>query len=215
MTLWDLRFRIIVKTWRVRNDVTNEFVDSISSLEIISRSVKLFNTLDGCIYFTMVCNSDISVWELPSMKCKAILKSELDENLKYSLIESNYEDDSKIEELIDDLKIDISGKVELSVTCIKYFKYEENIDYLMCSMTDNKVILYNLTSIQDSVVLGNDKSKIVTRFLSNLVIVNETIYEPATTPEQTYNTIKYVEFLYEPSHMIIAVDKNNCINIYK
>lgn len=215
LTLWDLRFKIIVKSWRVQNDVTNEYVNSISALEILPRSIKLFTTHDGCIYFTMVCNSDISVWELPSMECKAILRSRIGENLKYSLIECKHDDDYDLGQMIDDIKIDIDSKIELSVSCLKYFKYDNNTDYLMCSMSDNKVILYNLTSIQDSVVLGNDKRKFLKRFYSNLVIINESNDDVTTSQEQTYNTIKYVDVLYEPSQMIITVDKNNCISIYK
>ena len=163
----------------------------------------------------MVCNSDISVWELPSMECKAILRSRIGENLKYSLIECKHDDDYDLGQMIDDIKIDIDSKIELSVSCLKYFKYDNNTDYLMCSMSDNKVILYNLTSIQDSVVLGNDKRKFLKRFYSNLVIINESNDDVTTTQEQTYNTIKYVDVLYEPSQMIITVDKNNCISIYK
>ncbi|RCK57264.1 putative serine/threonine-protein kinase VPS15 [Candida viswanathii] len=214
LTLWDLRFKIIVRTWRVQNDVTNDYIKSISALEALPRSIKLVNTHDDSVYFAMVCNSDISVWELPSMECKAILRSQLGENLKYSLVENKNESDFNIEEIIDDIRIDIDSKVELNISWMKYFRYEGNTDYLICSTSDNKVVLYNLTSIQDSVTLGVEKSKFVKRFFSNLVIIDE-VNDAPTGTDTTYNIIKYVDVLYEPSHMIITVDKNNCISIYK
>ena len=44
LTLWDLRFKIIVKSWHVKNNENNEKLGSINNLELLSNSIKLFET---------------------------------------------------------------------------------------------------------------------------------------------------------------------------
>ena len=44
LTLWDLRFKIIVKSWHVKNNENNERLGSINNLELLSNSIKLFET---------------------------------------------------------------------------------------------------------------------------------------------------------------------------
>ncbi|EMG45713.1 hypothetical protein G210_4074 [Candida maltosa Xu316] len=217
LILWDLRFKIIVKSWRVQNDETNEFVSSITSLELLPRSIKVIETKDDCVYFSMVCNNDITIWELPSLECKAVLRNQTNQPsnfVKYSLLESKNVDDFVIEDVIDDIKIDLEHNVESGISCMKYFKFNNTVDYLMCSTLTNKVILYNLTSIQDSLVMGSETAKFVKRTVSNLIIVDEKLDE-TESKESNHNTIKLVNHLYEPFHMIITVDKNNCVSLYK
>lgn len=245
LTLWDLRFKIIVKSWHVKNNENNEKLGSINNLELLSNSIKLFETKNdggssggsGSAYFALSGNDDISIWELPSLECKAILRTSnavmnSSSIMKYSLIE--YKDDGNddelfIEKIIDDIELDIDHeydrKLNLNVLTMKFFQFNtnnnnNNVDYLMCSTGSNRVILFNLTSIQDSVVLKSDNTMFNTRYYNNVVIIdpvfaNDQTLLNGTTKTNTYNVVKLVDHLFEPFHMIITIDRNNCVKLYK
>ena len=153
--------------------------------------------------------------------------------MKYSLIE--YKDDGNddelfIEKIIDDIELDIDHeydrKLNLNVLTMKFFQFNNNnnnnnnVDYLMCSTGSNRVILFNLTSIQDSVVLKSDNTMFNTRYYNNVVIIdpvfaNDQTLLNGTTKTNMYNVVKLVDHLFEPFHMIITIDRNNCVKLYK
>ena len=248
LTLWDLRFKIIVKSWHVQNNENNGKLDSINNLELLSslNSIKLFETKknDGggsnssSAYFALSGNDDISIWELPSLECKAILRtsnsammnSSTSNIMKYSLIEYKDHDGGDdngffIEKIIDDIQLDIDHeydrKLDLNVLTMKFFQFNTNNDYLMCSTGSNRVILFNLSSIKDSVILKSEKATFNTRYYNNVVIIDpvftndQTSSNGNTTTNTTYNVVKLIDHVFEPFHMIITIDRNNCVKLYK
>ncbi|KAG7665620.1 VPS15 [[Candida] subhashii] len=261
LCLWDLRFKLLIKSWKVIveiNDTKSE-VSSIKSLQILPS--KLWNSSETTnketsgLSFAMMCggecSSSVSIWEIPSFECKAILRSDVTRSYyeKYQLIEipSTHKrtpsSSSPIEDLKREIEILLDGPTPFDKKCLTSIKsIITNQPSLLSSTSDNRITLWNLNSITDSSSIDTTQiSKFNKRTIGNQIMIDE-VLEPK--PESSLHAFKQhsssfqeimregdmlgggvtkshqdvitgLGLLYEPFEMIVSVDRNGLINLYK
>ncbi|ODV81831.1 ARM repeat-containing protein [Suhomyces tanzawaensis NRRL Y-17324] len=257
LSLWDIRFHLLVKSWKVQlkqpDDTFRNTPFAIRKLIALPKSYQL-GTQSEASYFAMIGGSgesDITVWEVPAFECKQVFSSQVETPYvkNYSLIEiSNDTQDYTIDSILESLEIEFATNDPFenentpdnkSFTAFKYMASQSH-GYFLSSTWNQRLILWNLTSIADSVSVNCEYE---TKFISNtfkrqtLTLVNE-MFEKKKEPvksgykkeaygleEVSSNQIDAVRtnqdmvtdlgILTRPFEMAVSVDRNGCINVYK
>ncbi|KAK6203410.1 uncharacterized protein RJT21DRAFT_119569 [Scheffersomyces amazonensis] len=245
LCLWDLRFRLLIKSWKVLLD--NSPTAAIKKLMIFPGDYKLptGNIIkDAVIMIGGSESPDISIWSIPEFECKQILRTSYPENRafgqKYSLKEvSNSLKDYNIDYILkdvslnlDDVYIDDKSYIgDLSTTSLKYYPSE---NCFLSTTWDKRIIIWNLNNIIESQAIGKNTE---TLFVLNSSMVSEvyrgkTSIKNLTDKSHGYNLksitslqldsisnhqdmITGAEIVSIPFEMIISVDRIGTINVYK
>ncbi|CAH6723440.1 serine/threonine-protein kinase Vps15p [[Candida] jaroonii] len=214
LSLWDTRFSIIIKTWKI---VSNDGIKSncINQLVLLPPDYKLSDNNSTISYFAVICNNmpDITIWELPNLECREILCHH-DSNPKikqYSIEYCRNELDDILKELNLDLESDFtkSEKTDSQVNnSILLFKHISG-NYLINSF-ENRVILWKIDELENSISKNFSFSRILLN--QRLGLTSEKLKTPFKNNENSLvNDIAIVSVPYE---MVITVDKSGFINIF-
>ncbi|ODV69597.1 ARM repeat-containing protein [Hyphopichia burtonii NRRL Y-1933] len=264
LTLWDLRFKILIKLFRVRNaneDYQGKF--AIKKLVLLSSSFsieknELKNHDQVNTYFAMIGGNkegDIIVWELPSFQCRQVYNSYvINPKIKqYKLEEIDENHEITIDDIFADLNIDTdqlenggTSNMDKSMTALNYFSKNGKHcieDYFVSATWDRRLIVWNTTNVQESVALDNQDWGVSRQigFVKhqvnlNVTNINEKLQDAKTVSKSSskdkQNDKPANEFRYDfvghmdeitdidtiiakPFDMIVSVDRNGYINLYK
>lgn len=197
LCLWDLRFRVLVKSWRVELEGSETHKPSmIKKLILLPHDYSLDGNQDTEVsHFAMIGGSqesDISIWEVPCFECKQVLSSQVPSPYvkKYSLKEINV-DPFKIDlkEMLMDFNFEETsedtGPEDKSFTALSYHRETGNSSgYFLSSTWDQRLILWNLNNFSDSTSLNNQYE---TEFISKTFN-----YQTRTLVSETFNSAKVV-----------------------
>lgn len=249
LTLWDLRFEILLKAWKIKSKTgdDNEKV-GINKLILLAPEFRLDTPLkngsssdnQGSSYFAIIGSSresDISIWEVPTFECKEIYNSHVrNPKIKGYVLEEIRQDKPTFDELLSSLSLDMDSDFDISVgpdanksmTSLAYFKKGgTNGDHYLVSATwDKRLIVWNTTDVGGSFSFHNKNAVVFSRNRASLSmsIVNEKITERKadhdtflgqSEPVSHQDTITDIDVITWPFSMIVSVDRNGYVNLYK
>ena len=212
--LWDLRFKLLTKVWKVKLQEGQSILSGYSSvrkLVLLPSAFKLNSESDNGMsesgnkapasYFVMIggsSESDISVWSIPSFECKLVLSSHVDNPFqkKYSLEElDNTGKVYDIDRIFENIRIDVDGITDSgedsnhSMTAIKYFSFADGKkNYFISSTWDRRIIAWNLDNIKASTSLNvsNETDFIVNSYNAlGQRLINEIFLKDAKAPKSS------------------------------
>lgn len=249
LTLWDLRFEIMLKAWKIKSKTgSNEDKVGIKKLVLLAPDFKLDGSLkngssgdnQASSYFAIIGSSkdsDISVWEIPTFECKEIYNSHVrNPKVKGYVLEEIRQDKSTIDGLLSSLSLEVHGDRDSSegpygnksMTSLAYFKKggPGGEHFLVSATWDKRLIVWNTGDAGSSCSFHNKNVVTFTRNRVSLLmsIVNEKITErkpdPGTLLGQAdavshQDTITDIDVITWPFPMLVSVDRNGYVNLYK
>lgn len=208
LTLWDVRFKELLRSWSVRmsEDETTSQTHRITKLVVLPKR-------NDVSRFAMIGGShmpDISIWEIPSFECVEIYTAENLGSRKYYLEEVK---DNAVDSLLSGLNLELERPTDKSYTALAHV----SPGYVLALAWDKRIFQWNLADSTKSAVLGGDGKFLRTQYLQRLRVTCETLAaKPVSVPEAgAYNGISDLAFLAKPYHMIIAGHRDGRILVYK
>ena len=237
LSLWDLRFKTLINSWKIKNE-SDHFVN-IKKLILLPPGYKSSETREDTSYFAMIGDTqeaDIIVWEVPSFQCQQVFSAHtFSPKVKlYSMVELKNESAS-VSDLVSGLKADFSiednGMSKL--TTLAY--YERNdFKFFITSTLAKRIIAWNILDIEKSTSLDDTNSVIftksqVTETLSinyEKVLGKDTHTKTENSPKAEHlclfgsskfhqDIITDIGILTVPFEMIVSIDRSGYINVFK
>jgi len=232
LCLWDLRFHILVKAWRVIVDQVSKAKSAIRKLIVVSSPSKADQKGTSNTHFAMIGGSnesDITVWEIPSFECRQVfIANESTPRLKpYALQEVELNKEMSVEDILADLTVDQDQDTSRSNTALAYSAgaggtNREN-GYYITATQDSRVILWDLDNISKSVLLFTNGE---VNFTKNQISLRFSVsYEKAVVGTKqksneniqgaVHDTITDLAIVSRPYNMVVAVERNGSIFVFK
>lgn len=231
LCLWDLRFRILVKAMRVMVDQVSKARSAIKKLIVVSSPTMMEPKGSSNTHFAMIGGSnesDITMWEIPSFECRQVfIANERTPRLKpYALQEVELNKEMSVEEILADLSIDQEQDTSKSNTALTYIAGAGGVNrengYCITATEDCRVILWDLDNINKSMLLFTDGE---VNFTKNQISLRFSVsYEKSTGPKTkskenslipVHDTITDLAIVSRPYNMVVAVERNGTIFVYK
>lgn len=210
LSLWDLRFLIRIKSWRVSN---NDAPFNVTAMTLLSPEYKVGDD-DVSLYFAMIGGQqlDVSIWEVPSFQCREIysLRVALPKVKSYKLVELD-DKDPTIDEIFSELTTDQSSPTT-SMLALGYLSNRRG-DYIVSATHDRRLLVWNTRDVEHSTAVGTKAAFSRHRVSATLSCV----IEKSTSPNRSdhRDVITDVTVVTKPHPMIVSVDRSGCINMYK
>ncbi|KAK7680672.1 hypothetical protein QCA50_016240 [Cerrena zonata] len=176
-------------------------------------------------------DGDIIVWELPSFQCRQVYNSYvINPKIKqYKLEEIDENHEITIDDIFADLNIDTDqletggpNNMDKSMTALNYFSKNGKHcieDYFVSATWDRRLIVWNTTNVQESVALDNQDwgdakpgSKSSSKDKQHDKPANEFRYDFVGHMDEITDIDTIIA---KPFDMIVSVDRNGYINLYK
>lgn len=231
LTLWDLRFKVRVKSWHILLDSSETTRTPIRKLMLVPASSRVSEEKKSSVsaYVAVIGGtgeSDITIWEVPTFHCCQIYTAnENNPRIKtYSLKECDPVQEMKVEDLLADFTLD-SEESDRSFRALAYVNREginPHMDgYFVLVTHDSRVIVWNLQDISESILMHTEKPAAFSRMKVNLGL--EMAYE-RQAPEKrrtiqsrkgSHDAVNDIAVIYRQSYMVITAERNGTINIYR
>lgn len=230
LCLWDLRFRVLVKAFRVIVDQVSKDKTAIRKLIAVSSPTKAEHKGPANSHFAMIGGSnesDITMWEIPSFECRQVfIANERTPRLKpYALQEVELNKEMSVEDILADLTIDQEQGASKSNTALAYMAGGSGVNrdngYYITATEDSRVLLWDLDNINKSVLLFTDGE---VNFTKNQISLRFSVsYEKAITSKKVnesrqnavHDTITDLAIVSRPYNMVVAVERNGNIFVCK
>ncbi|CAN3354173.1 serine/threonine-protein kinase Vps15p [Diutina catenulata] len=201
--LWDLRFGLQVRVYRVKRARDENIPVPVSSVVALAPS-------GGGISFALVCQADVTVWEMPSLECRQVMGPRVSWDRRYQLLEVET-DIARINlaEVFDTLATEPAAADGPTVGAA------EVVDNHMVVSVGKTVMCWNLESVDDSVVVNNDGSLLKNTPAKGQGLLKE--YVLAADSERLRNNhdiITGVCITTVPYNMIVTIDRIGDIHLY-
>lgn len=221
LCLWDLRFKLLIKSWRVIGDKADG--GAITKLTLTSNGFAMIGPLN-----------DLTVWDIPSFECTKVCSSN-EYAEPYKLVECSYLAPD-VDELLQSLSLKVSPahfldderKMSHSFTALDF-----SHGYFVTATWDRRLVLWDATNHSSSISLNYD-SKFTSAMRNGVPVVLE-VGVSAADPVVGYkkelytlaeasrlqhtkaiqDTITDVGVVIRPLEMVIAVDRSGCVYVYK
>lgn len=231
LCLWDLRFHLLVKAWRVSVDQNSKLKSPIKKLVIVPPPARAHHKSSGnSTYFAMIGGSnepDITVWEIPSFECREVyISNESAPRLKpYSLQEVELEEELNMEEILADLAIDTDQDANKSNTALVHTTQSgtgsQDSGHFVTATADSRIILWDVENVGRSrllFALGSvsfTRNKISLKFSVSYGKIVPGAEKTDDNHQHNHDTITDLAVLSRPYHMVVAVERNGSIFVYK
>lgn len=228
LCLWDLRFQVILRAWRVTVDRMTTSRTEIKKLMVIPNPVDKRSV--GTVHFAMIGGSaepDITVWEIPSFECRQIFTaSESSPKIRsYALQKLELGKEMSVEDILSDFSIDFDQEDTRCNTALTYHprggESSPSEGNFATATFDNRVVIWDLKEIGKSLLLFTNKTVSFTK--NQLSLTLSVAYEkvlgdtPHTKAEEHdgHDSITDLAILSRPYYMVVAVERNGFIHVYK
>lgn len=237
LSLWDLRFKTLINSWKIKSE--SDHFAKIKKLVLLPPDYKPSEKREGTSYFAMIGDTkeaDIIVWEVPSFQCQQVFSAHtFSPKVKlYSMVELGNEHAS-VSDLVSGLKADfnIEDNCISKLTTLAYYE-RSDFKFFITSTLARKIIVWNILDIEKSASLDGPTSVVFTKsqVTDTLSINYEKVLGKGTHPkiENTPKTehlslfgsskfhqdiITDIGLLTVPFEMIVSVDRNGYINVFK
>lgn len=219
LCLWDLRFHLLVKSWRVKVD-DSKLRSGIRKLVSVPAPPKSHTSS----YFAMIGGSsepDITVWEVPGFECREVyIAGESAPRLKpYSLQEIDIDKELNVEEILQDLTLDQDVEQDRSNTALTN-AFQAKTQHLITATHDSRIIVWDAENVGRSRQIFALESVNFTRNKISLrfsVAYGKSSGATKNDQVHTHNhdTITDLALVSRPYHMVVAVERNGSIFVYK
>lgn len=230
LCLWDLRFQILLKAWKVTVDDNSSGSSEIKKLMLIPNPTNS-KKHSGTVYFAMIGGStgpDITVWEIPSFECRQIYTAnESNPKIKtYALQKLEQGKEMSVEDMFTEFCLDIDVESNQMNTALFYVAKanatSSDEGHFVTATSDNRVVIWNLKDIGKSVLLFTDKEVSFTKnqISAKLSIAYEKVVDGGRAKSRPddrgeHDAILDVAVLTRPYYQIVAVERNGFIHVYK
>lgn len=196
LSLWDVRFKTLIKSWKINNHEDDGGKYRINKLVLLSpgfsvdgksNKEKVSSTVNT--YFAMIGGSkdgDISIWEVPTFQCREIYSSrvQIPKIKQYTLDEIDEDREISIDEVFSELNIDNfdqdnsgTSTNNKSMSALAYFSKSDNKDgiteyskdFLVSATWDKRIIVWNLNQVEASTSLCNQDKDSISSFVNHRV----------------------------------------------
>lgn len=222
MCLWDIRFQVLLKAWRVTIDRVGSLKAEIRQLMVISSPEKK----PGTVSFAMIgggTEPDITVWEVPSFECKQVYTAnETSPRLKQYALQELENKEMSVEDIFAEFSIDLDQETNKSNTALTHVQRggvnPHNNGYFVSATEDNRIIIWDLEDISKSVLLLTSEA---VNFTQNRISLNYSVaFEKVVSGTQKktkshHDAITGLAVVTKPYYMLVAVERNGCISVYK
>ena len=221
LSLWDLRFHIEVRTWRLDMDF-----DIDESSELGTRfPIKILLVLtdygrDGEEYFAMVAGdqeSDFSIWQVPKFECRQIYSSYVayPQIKSYQLIPMDKpKKEIRIEQLVQDVMNFTTETVVRSMTALKHVKHGRS-HYMITSTQGGEIVVWNLGDPTKSKAISTNSTFTSTKINSTMQIINEKRQDKVVGEHLSYHDDIVTGAVATREGLVITVDRMGRINAFK
>lgn len=230
LCLWDLRFHVLTRAWRVLVDQVSKVKSPIEKMMFVLPPHG-YTTTSAESYFAMIGGSnepDITVWEIPSFECRQVyIANESAPRLKpYALQEIELNKEMSVEDILADLSLDLETENDRSNTALTYSSGGHNNDnkggYYVTATDDGRIILWNVDNVSKSVLLFTERE---VNYTKNQISLRFSVAYEKTVPGTTkkvndtqtlvHDTITDLAVVSRPYQMVIGVERNGTIFAYK
>ncbi|QBM89621.1 phosphoinositide-3-kinase, regulatory subunit 4 [Metschnikowia aff. pulcherrima] len=228
LCFWDLRFGILLRSWKVTTDQMGEASMEIKKLVTVSYVAGLGSP--DSQYFAMIGGDrDLTIWEVPSFECREILSSHKGSPklIKYTLQKLGNTKTDPAENALAKLSLNFDLVQTKSNTSMVYADFAGTDfvrdELIVTSTNDNRVISWNLNDVSKStLLLAAEKTNFTKSKISLTLAIS---YEkPASQKAQestarkvpiVHDTINDIVVVSHPYPMIVAAERNGSIRVYK
>lgn len=231
LCLWDARFQILLKAWRVTIDRMSNTKTEIRQLMVIPSPSHPEPKKTGSVYIAMIGGNtepDITVWEIPSFECRQVYTAnETSPRIKpYALQELEINKEMSVENIFADFSIDLDQDDNRSNTALTHVQrggVNPHTDgYFVTATEDNRVIVWDLQDFSKSVLLLTEKEVNFTKnqISQSLTVAYEKVVPGASAAKKNiskfqHDAITGLAVISKPYYMVVAVERNGTINVYK
>lgn len=229
LCFWDLRFEVLLRSWRVETDQMGDQTTEITKL--ISFPYTKHKVNDDVEHFAMIGGineQDVTVWEVPSFECREILSAnqENPKLKKYSLQKVDTTKENSIESTLAQFSLEFDqtpNKCNTSLAHIDQSGTGANPNgFLATSTADNRLVLWNLSDVSQSTLILHSKKATFARSeislklnISYEKLAPEPKRDTAVKATAVHDTITDVIMITNPYPMIVAGERNGSIRVYK
>lgn len=223
LCLWDLRFKVLVRSWNVVLDLIKQQKNPIQKLVIVSSSLETTS-------FAMIGGSDeadITVWRMPGFTCRNVYSvNESTPKIKpYELKEVDKVEQGSIEKVLADLSIDIDNRASSANRALIYVPRGgpsgTSGGHYVTATGDNRIVIWDTKKVVDSVLLLTPGPVNFTenRISLSLSVAYEKIdrsaSEKVSQAKNGHDAILDVAVVAGTNYMVVAVERNGLIYAYK
>lgn len=208
--LWDNRFGILVKVWRIVADDCKP--GPIKQMILLSSKPDswLFAVIGG------VLDSNITIWDLRDLQCKQVLGSYTKDPVmrRYSSEEVQVTEISQIlDELSTELEQGFTSDHDITfndTNSMVFYKHASG-DYLVNNIQSNRLIFWKLGDLENSVSQGFYFTK---NMIDKTVVTNERLDNDGVLEGLNLQAINGICVVSAPYEMVILVDREGYISIF-
>lgn len=237
LSLWDLRFKLLIKSWKVKSQEDGDFkIHKLISLQS-ENSFAMIGGSNEC---------EITVWEISKLECKQVFSAQ--NGTQYStphlIVEvKNDVGDISVDDILQQLQLNVDSAykffedeyspIDRSFTALRY-----SGDYFLSATWDRRIILWNREEYQKSVSVNSiHKTEFVSAPVNQTQLVHEISHSEIPPIERSFRKLDYklndasrmqdasiktnqdlitdLDFITKPLGMIVSVDRSGCIYVYK
>lgn len=228
LCLWDIRFLLMVKCWKIHTKESGDTTTPIKQLILLPTDFKLPDNAESS-YFAVIGGTpepDITIWDIPNLECREILCSHtLNPTVKQYTSEEIKPESDSLGEILDSLSLDEAelvgsgGKPRIRSTMSLYRHMNGGV-YLVNAIEAGRIILWNLNDIERSVSQPGHYT--FTRNVLNQKTAityekeksgerDKTVQTGANFNQDVINDIGVVSVPYQ---LIVTVDRSGSVNIF-
>lgn len=232
LTLWDIRFEIRLKSWRMELDGAEPMKSPIRKIMLVPppsrHSTEKRSSVNA--YVAIIGGAgqpDITIWEVPGFKCCQIYTAnETSPKIKsYTLKECEPLQELKIEDMLRAFSFN-SDTVDKSFRCLTYVGRDgaspNREGYFVLVTDDSRCILWDLQDISESKLYQTEQETTFTKSAVSLELeisyekmVSGTHRSHAHSSGGRHDAVKDVGVLFKSSYMLVTAERNGTLNVYR
>ncbi|WPK23805.1 hypothetical protein PUMCH_001051 [Australozyma saopauloensis] len=227
LCLWDVRFGLLLASWRVAIDGIVGPKTEIKKLTIVPKPPNCKKHHNG-VYFAMIGGAegaDVTVWEMPSLACRQYYSAH-EENPKirsYSLHKIESLRDISVDDILAELSLDLNQHTAKGLQFLDYIEGKPSAlnGHLVLVTDEQRVIIWNWKDVTRSTLLFADAQARFTRndVSPSLCVNNERLSQNASAQKrhsmQNDERITDLCFVYKPYPMLVVVKDDGYMHVYK
>lgn len=223
LCLWDLRFKILVRSWNVILDLIKQQKNPIQKLVTVNSSLEATS-------FAMIGGSDeadITVWRMPGFTCRNVYSvNESTPKIKpYELKEVDKVEQASIEKVLADLSVDTENRATAANRALVFVPRGgsggSSGGQYVTATGDNRIVIWDSKTVTDSVLLLTPGP---VSFTENCISLSLSVAYEKIESSKSENTkgvknghdaILDVAVVAGANYMVVAVERNGLIYAYK
>lgn len=224
LCLWDVRFKLLISSWRVAVDGVVGRNAEIEKLLLIPTPPNRKKNSES-LYFAMIggsAESDITVWEMPAFACRQYFSAheETPKVKSYTLLRIDTLRELSADTILAELSLDFNHQEHEGPQVLDYIGKGSGEGNLALVTRDQRVTIWNWKDVSRSVLLFSEHRVSFTQnaISSSLCVYYERLIPSDSTGNrkiQNEEKITDICFVTKPYPMLVVVKDDGCMHVYK